>query len=272
MVGFIPAQSHPGPTKSHSPGDPAPGRRKQNKNMSNVARGRFHRQAREPSPKNDAAPDWRSTRSTFPGNLTFNFNGYTQTEAENLAGYLRRILRDLGHILNFSNLDGFTVAYDYDDATARLDRDYHTSHVLERTEGGIAREAFRAAESKAPWPVVSDLVRISLNRIGATLAGRGSIEWKCSPHARAGRQWATTWRPIQQPDCRLAILRLASRAGAKSGSAPSNPDRQGLRSRSRRFRLIRFREAGPREPAYARILAHNRCRSKPGERRSWEDL
>lgn len=71
--------------------------------------------------------------SSFPENITFHFMGYQQADAESLARNLATIFRGLGKIIDLSTLDGVSVAYDYDDALANLDRGYETSFVLQRT-------------------------------------------------------------------------------------------------------------------------------------------
>lgn len=79
------------------------------------------------------AHDWRAKPSTCPENFTINFRGYDQPAAESLGANLGQVFGDLGRVIDISNLDGVTVAYDYDQALAELDRGCETSYVLERT-------------------------------------------------------------------------------------------------------------------------------------------
>lgn len=75
----------------------------------------------------------REPPSSFPENIMFQFRGHQQADAESLAKKLATIFREIGRIIDVSALDGITVAYDYDEALANLDRGYESSHVLQRT-------------------------------------------------------------------------------------------------------------------------------------------
>ncbi len=84
------------------------------------------------SPEEGSSSDWRSNPSTCP-NFVVSFRGYEKEAAERLGAEIGNALRSLGRIIDIAGLDGVTVAYDYDDALAQLDRGYETSFVLERT-------------------------------------------------------------------------------------------------------------------------------------------
>lgn len=71
--------------------------------------------------------------STFPENTMFSIRGIEEADARKLAHNLGSCLRELGRIIDVSNLDGVTIAYDYDEALAELDRGYETVFVLTRT-------------------------------------------------------------------------------------------------------------------------------------------
>ncbi len=57
------------------------------------------------------------------------------TEAEDFARYIALTVRLISQYMDLSRLDGITVAFDYDDALAELDRGYEPSRPLTRTSG-----------------------------------------------------------------------------------------------------------------------------------------
>lgn len=71
--------------------------------------------------------------SSRPASVAMSFHGFDQESAENLAAGLGAAMFELGKIIDISTLDGVTVAFDYDEALATLDRGYSTTHVLRRT-------------------------------------------------------------------------------------------------------------------------------------------
>lgn len=71
--------------------------------------------------------------STFPETTMFSINGFENADAQKLAYNLGTMFREIGRIIDISNLDGVTIAWDYDKALADLDRGYQSAHVLTRT-------------------------------------------------------------------------------------------------------------------------------------------
>jgi hypothetical protein len=71
--------------------------------------------------------------STCPQNVLMSFRGFEQDAAEANASTLGGLLREIGKIIDISALDGMTIAFDYDDALANLDRGYKTVRTLTKT-------------------------------------------------------------------------------------------------------------------------------------------
>lgn len=74
-----------------------------------------------------------ATPSTFPEATNFSMHGMEEVEARKIAYNLAEMFREIGRVIDISNLDGITVAWDYDKALAELDRGYQSTHVLTRT-------------------------------------------------------------------------------------------------------------------------------------------
>lgn len=79
---------------------------------------------------------------TLPENLSLTARGFsTEEEARELGTAVLDCVRILSRRFNLSRLDGITVAHDYHQALASLDRGYETKHVLTPSDGhavGIA--------------------------------------------------------------------------------------------------------------------------------------
>ncbi|RWI57171.1 MAG: hypothetical protein EOR16_16515 [Mesorhizobium sp.] len=78
----------------------------------------------------EQAPERPSTR---PQNVPMCFRGFEQEAAEAHASTLGWLLHEIGKIIDISTLDGMTIAFDYDDALANLDRGYETIRTLAKT-------------------------------------------------------------------------------------------------------------------------------------------
>lgn len=75
-----------------------------------------------------------SRKSSRPVSLNVSLQGFGSEEAAHeMAGSIGSALLEIGTVIDISNLDGVTVAHDYDDALAQLDRGYETDFVLEAT-------------------------------------------------------------------------------------------------------------------------------------------
>ncbi|WP_313198116.1 hypothetical protein [Rhizobium sp.] len=81
----------------------------------------------EPEDPSEASP------STFPETTNFSMHGMEEAEARKIAYNLAEMFREIGRRIDISNLDGITIAWDYDKALAELDRGYQSVHVLTRT-------------------------------------------------------------------------------------------------------------------------------------------
>lgn len=72
--------------------------------------------------------------TTAPEGLAFSMRGFDDGErAERLAHLIGAVVRELGRHMDLSRLDGVTVAFDYDEALAELDRGIATTRPLLRT-------------------------------------------------------------------------------------------------------------------------------------------
>ena len=88
------------------------------------------------APTTDEAPENVLGPQTTPENLNVTARGFsTEEDARELATAVLECVRFLGRHFNLSCLDGVTVAYDYREALASLDRGYETEHILTPSDG-----------------------------------------------------------------------------------------------------------------------------------------
>lgn len=89
-----------------------------------------------------SAEQAKGDRSTAPSAFSVLARGFdTEDHARRIAGFVREYVRVLGERFDLSQLDGVTVAYDYVQALADLDRGCESSHRLATSDGvaiGIA--------------------------------------------------------------------------------------------------------------------------------------
>lgn len=72
---------------------------------------------------------------TIPKDLQFSARGFADEDYAKEAMYkLHSVLTVISRSIDLTNLDGVTVAFDYDDALAQLDRGYETAHTLTATK------------------------------------------------------------------------------------------------------------------------------------------
>lgn len=72
---------------------------------------------------------------TIPSNFQFSARAFPDEDSAKKAIFkLHSILSVISQSIDLTNLDGVTVAYDYDDALAELDRGYETSYKLTATK------------------------------------------------------------------------------------------------------------------------------------------
>jgi hypothetical protein len=87
------------------------------------------------APSTDETLEEEPVTSSFPENTMFSISGFeSEAEARKVAENLAYVFRELGKIIDLSALDGVTVAWDYDEALASLDRGYGSKFKLERTK------------------------------------------------------------------------------------------------------------------------------------------
>ncbi len=71
---------------------------------------------------------------TAPELIPVSARGFTDTtDAENFAHHIAYTVRAISRYIDLSRLDGITVAFDYDEALAELDRGYEPTRTLTRT-------------------------------------------------------------------------------------------------------------------------------------------
>jgi hypothetical protein len=71
---------------------------------------------------------------TAPENFQVSLRDFVdETEAREFGNIMGLTIRAISRYINLERLDGITVAYDYDDALAQLDRGYQATRVLTRT-------------------------------------------------------------------------------------------------------------------------------------------
>lgn len=71
---------------------------------------------------------------TAPDSIPVSIQGFdTEANATSFAHTIVDIIREISRHINLKRLDGITVAYDYDDALAGLDRGFNSTQTLERT-------------------------------------------------------------------------------------------------------------------------------------------
>lgn len=71
---------------------------------------------------------------TAPSNIPVNLRGFADAEsAERFGNVIAEAVRAISSVTNLEGLDGITVAYDYDEALAQLDRGFQPSRPLTRT-------------------------------------------------------------------------------------------------------------------------------------------
>ena len=73
----------------------------------------------------------QSPPATAPENIPVSLRGFDDTaEAERFAHLIAYYLRELSRGIDLSDLDGVTIAHDYENALLELDRGFETSHKL----------------------------------------------------------------------------------------------------------------------------------------------
>ncbi|TDE32991.1 hypothetical protein [Antarcticimicrobium sediminis] len=73
---------------------------------------------------------------SIPSDLQFSARGFANEEYAKEAIYkLHSVLSVISQSIDLTNLDGVTVAFDYDEALAELDRGYETTYKLSATKG-----------------------------------------------------------------------------------------------------------------------------------------
>ncbi|MDV4168240.1 hypothetical protein [Rhodovulum sp. FJ3] len=73
---------------------------------------------------------------SIPSNLQFFARGFANEDYAKEAIYkLHSVLSVISQSIDLTNLDGVTVAFDYDEALAELDRGYETTYKLSATKG-----------------------------------------------------------------------------------------------------------------------------------------
>src|SRR4051812_33808384 len=73
--------------------------------------------------------------STAPTNWVTSLHGFDEEHARRLADAVGAHVRGLSCHLDMHNLDGITIAYDYDQALLNLDRGFETSQRSTRSNG-----------------------------------------------------------------------------------------------------------------------------------------
>lgn len=72
---------------------------------------------------------------TIPSNLQFSARSFADEDYAKKAMYkLHSVLSVISQSIDLTNLDGVTVAFDYDEALAELDRGYETTYTLKATK------------------------------------------------------------------------------------------------------------------------------------------
>lgn len=78
-----------------------------------------------------ASPEQSDRQSTAPKSISMSMRSFESTEsATELANVIATHVQVISRAIDLSNLDGITVAYDYRQALAELDRGYETSYKL----------------------------------------------------------------------------------------------------------------------------------------------
>ncbi|NSY39307.1 hypothetical protein [Leisingera sp. ANG59] len=73
---------------------------------------------------------------TIPSNIQFSARGFADEDFAKEAIYkLHSVLSAISQSIDLTNLDGVTVAFDYDEALLELDRGYETTYELTATRG-----------------------------------------------------------------------------------------------------------------------------------------
>jgi hypothetical protein len=85
---------------------------------------------------NETAPPTTSS-ATAPDQFCISARGAfaSEEDARQLAEVVGQVIRELSRVFDLSSLDGVTVAEDYPQALAELDRGYETSHTLTPSRG-----------------------------------------------------------------------------------------------------------------------------------------
>jgi len=82
----------------------------------------------------DSVDDWESRPTTAPDRYAISVRGLeTEQKARELGGLVGDCIRELSRIIDLQGLDGATIAANYGEALAELDRGYPTSHKLAAT-------------------------------------------------------------------------------------------------------------------------------------------
>jgi len=94
---------------------------------------------------------------TIPSNLQFSARGFVDEDYAKEAMYkLHSVLSAISQSIDLTNLDGVTVAFDYDEALAELDRGYETTYTLTATKDAAIGVAM------APTVIRDDVIKTHL--------------------------------------------------------------------------------------------------------------
>ncbi|WP_243360742.1 hypothetical protein [Fundidesulfovibrio terrae] len=86
-------------------------------------------------PEDQITPGELPEGLTIPANLQFSARGFSDEDyAREMINKLHSILSVISQWIDLSNLDGVTLAFDYDEALAELDRGYEPSKILVATK------------------------------------------------------------------------------------------------------------------------------------------
>ena len=83
----------------------------------------------------EGKPDGLPEDVTIPSDIQFSARGFADEDYAKKAIYkLHSVLSVLSQSIDLTDLDGVTVAFDYDEALAELDRGYETIYKLTATK------------------------------------------------------------------------------------------------------------------------------------------
>ena len=84
----------------------------------------------------DKNQDDIANASTIPKNYQISLRGFAEhAQAEELGYVISAAVNEIGRTTDVSNLDGITIAFDYDQALLDLDRGYPTNYALTKSTG-----------------------------------------------------------------------------------------------------------------------------------------